>query len=429
MSKEYSRYGSYFLREADDIPGLVVKAKSINRKRHDFVTDTDPENFADNIDDTLPEDEMAPEGFPMGDISDIPDEVSDSIPQFPEDNLDDDIEDFPDDTEGDLDNEPFPDDKTYSGDIPEFPIDDNKQKDDITQDEGMAFSVNSVDANLGDDGHDSIIDDINKKFTDKGMPTPDEIIDNLKKQVYSDNTPDATQNNINNSEIPEFPEDNTNSEENIPEFPTDEINPMGQTQDEFPAFPDDTGNTAGNEIPPVDNAAPGTTPDAGVTPPFPGDETQPGGEVITADGTGDMGTGTDFTNGADGGPAIPEGAPQQNPGPGVGYDSMRKYNLYKEYDKLLNAITNYISKLEGILFDEPHQNMIIKIATDKLNEVKQLCYDYITMKFEIATYAQACTFFEELSVAIQVIFSILMTISSYNDIDDSKTKKKPKAKK
>jgi hypothetical protein len=121
------------------------------------------------------------------------------------------------------------------------------------------------------------------------------------------------------------------------------------------------------------------------------------------------------------------GAPIQQPGPGVGYDSMRKYNLYKEYNRLLDAISNYISRLENIMFDEPHQNLIVKTVIDKLNEVKKLCYDYITMKFELASYAQSYVFFEELAVSIQVIFTILMTVGDYNvNQDDSKQKKDKK---
>ncbi len=90
MTKKYSRYGSYFLATEEDEP-TVIKGKPINRKRFDFVKDTDPENFADNIsdddiDDVTSDDiEDIPEDFPMGDISDEPDKPSDAMDQFPDD--------------------------------------------------------------------------------------------------------------------------------------------------------------------------------------------------------------------------------------------------------------------------------------------------------------------------------------------------------
>jgi hypothetical protein len=53
------------------------------------------------------------------------------------------------------------------------------------------------------------------------------------------------------------------------------------------------------------------------------------------------------------------------------------------------------------------------------------------MKFELASYTQAYVFFEELAVGIQVVFNILLTISSYTDINknDSKTTRKSRKNK
>jgi len=442
MSK-YSRYGSYFLaneKDDEDPNAINAVAKSINRKRFDFVNDTDPENIADNLnDEDIPDEEIAPEGFPMGDISDEPDDPSDNIEQFPTDDDTDELEDFPTD-DGDI--EDFPSEDKGNDELEDFPTEDNGESklDDFPTDD----SSNTEDAT-------SLMDDIIKnKFGDK-LPTPDEIIDDLRQKVYGDNPPEATQNNDNN--MPEFPDANNQEQNQQPvenpnntaptdqPFPTDDQNPMGNTPDNtgMSDFPTDVNNPAGDV-----NAQPTGMEN------FPTDVNNPAGgdQAVNATvdpnaGIGDFpGGDTDFTAGADAGGAIggsmpgapgAPGAPMQQPGPGVGYDSMRKYNLYKEYHKLLEAIGNYINKLENIMFDEPHQNLIVKTVIDKLNEIKKLCSDYINMKFEVAGYAQAYVFFEELIVSIQIVFTILMTISSYNtDKDDKKPKssgknEKPKA--
>ena len=398
----YSRYGSYFLADekSKDSSGKInVTAKPINRKRYDFVNDTDPDNFADNINDTDLEDDgddidNAPEGFPVGDISDEPDDPSDNVDPFPDDNTDDDIPDFPEDDNSDTT-------------MDDFPTDDSNDK-----------KTSDTNNDIAPDG-DSLLNDIIKNKMGNKLPTPDEIIDDLKKQVYDgsnqSDTPD-NQSDINN-DTPDFPTDNNqqpNNDNNQPNDDTSEVQPFPGDENNQQPTTDNNGGDAG----------------AGENPPFPEDNNATNVTANPDDnGAGDFpGGDTDFTNGADqGGDNNQAGAnPPQQQGAGVGYDSMRKYNLYKEYQRLLDAVGNYISKLENLMFDEPHQNLIVKIVIDKLNEVKKLCYDYLTMKFEIVTYTQAYVFFEELAVSIQVIFTMLMTVSDYNKLNDDTKKKKSK---
>ena len=404
---KYSRYGSYFLAiEKNNSDKNNIKVKPINRKRFDFVKDTDPENFADNIsDDNLSDDELVPEGFPVGDISDELDDPSDNINPFPDDTEDiDDIEDFPEDNSMD----DFPEDNSMDN----FPEEPEETENDVGDFPDGGEDVNATDMDNASntssdaihDGHGLLDDIINNKIG-KDLPTPDEIINDLKNQVYGENPPDATQTNDND----------TGNTDDMSNFPTDTGTDDNTGID---SFPDENNQTGGD----INN----NQPDENTPPGFPS-------ENIAVDNT--TGGDTDFTNGADGmmngGDQMGGTQPQQPVGPGVGYDSMRKYNLYKEYNKLLTAITNYITRLENIIFDEPHQNLIVKTCVEKLNEIKKLCYDYITMKFELASYTQAYVFFEELAVGIQVVFNILLTISSYTDINknDSKTTRKSRKNK
>lgn len=170
---------------------------------------------------------------------------------------------------------------------------------------------------------------------------------------------------------------------------------------------------AGTTPPPIDVNAP--TPDMGTTPP-------PTGGVEVPPLGGDMS--------GDGAPMIDEQPPDfgsdlppeemppdqggtSNNGPGLEYDSTRKYILFKNFLSLSNAIDNYISKLEASMGTDTTETLVLKNATDKLREINDLCYDYITMKFEISTYIQSLFFFQNLVVMVQKVFELL-----------SKTKKK-----
>lgn len=166
-----------------------------------------------------------------------------------------------------------------------------------------------------------------------------------------------------------------------------------------------------------------TTPDdttgvASTEPTVSGDGTEV--EVDTTDGP-ITDTGEDFTADAeaDTGEDVPQDATQapeeQKKGPGLEYDSTRKYNLFENYVSLSNALTNYITKLENNMGDNYEENLILKTSTEKLREIYQLCYDYMTMKFELSTYVQSLLFFQNLVIMVQLVFDLL-----------SKTKKKLK---
>ena len=85
------------------------------------------------------------------------------------------------------------------------------------------------------------------------------------------------------------------------------------------------------------------------------------------------------------------------------------------------TIDNYISKMELKMGDDANRTAILKTATDKLREINDLCYDYITMKFEISSYVQSLLFFQKLIVMIQLVFEMVS--------DGNKTLKKQETQK
>ena len=97
--------------------------------------------------------------------------------------------------------------------------------------------------------------------------------------------------------------------------------------------------------------------------------------------------------------------------PGVEFDSTRKYNLYKEYMSLYNAADNYISKLENILRDDDEENIIIRNSVTNLREIREILFDYMTIRFQLNTYVQSLLFYQKMVVAIQLVFRLLRSIN------------------
>ena len=74
-------------------------------------------------------------------------------------------------------------------------------------------------------------------------------------------------------------------------------------------------------------------------------------------------------------------------------------NLSKRKDDVIRLIDE-----KGLLTDEL-KNEIMKAT--KLVEVEELCFDYMTMKFEASTYIQSLIFYQNLIVEVQMIFNLL----------------------
>lgn len=170
----------------------------------------------------------------------------------------------------------------------------------------------------------------------------------------------------------------------------------------------------------------GTAPDAPEIDPPPedttGDDNTDYTDVGGGDDTQDQGdTGTDNTTG--------DNNQGEQDGPGLEYDSVRQYNLFKEFMKLRTALDTYITKLEGCISDDPESNLIIKKATSKFRDVYTLVTDYMLMKFELCTYVQNLLFFEKQVATTTLIFKLLRTADElYVKQTDTPNNHRPKPK-
>ena len=187
--------------------------------------------------------------------------------------------------------------------------------------------------------------------------------------------------------------------------PTEDTTTNEETPTEAPA--DGGGaeiDAEGNVVTPSD-ADTGDTPDDGTeTTDDTGAEVDTGEDTdYTDDGTGD--TTTDDTGATD--DTTSTGGTDTNTekkGPGLEYDSTRKYMLFENFISLNNAIDNYISKLENIISDDYENNRIVKTSINKLREIQELCESYMTMKFEVSGYIQSLLFYQNLIVMVQLVF-------------------------
>ena len=188
--------------------------------------------------------------------------------------------------------------------------------------------------------------------------------------------------------------------------------PPEDETDEYTATPPEDGT---GEQPPEEGGD-----DYTATPPDNGEDGQPtedGNDEYTAtppdDGTGEQPPeegGDDYTATPDDdgtGEQPADAGATQGSGPGLEYDSTRKYLLFENYISLSNALTNYLSKLKNAIGDDIEQNKVIRIAMNKLTEVKELCNDYMLMRFELSGYVQSLLFYQKLIVMIQLIFDML----------------------
>lgn len=145
------------------------------------------------------------------------------------------------------------------------------------------------------------------------------------------------------------------------------------------------------------------------------DAPETGDDTDFADAAGDE-TGTeDGTIDDDGEDGANQGTSDEKAKPGAEYDSTRKYNLFKEYMSLYNACNNYISKLENILKDDTLQNQIIRTSVNNLRDIKDIIYDYMTIKYPINSYIQSLLFYQKMKVSIQLIFSLLKNSKNNSD--------------
>ena len=431
-------YGKYFL--ASEAPGdnlplrrnmKVITVNPSRRARLDFTNDLvvpdEPEPELPEMDDSLDLD--------LPDIDDGDTSVGD-LPEIDDDNVSD----------LDLPDLNLPD------------VDDTRTQNDPAQDMELP---DPPELDLPENPSGSSVDDLDLPEIDD--PVPDIPDTNLDLPELDNDEPDME------LDLPDVPgeDDIPNTVIELPHIDDDvqstniQVNPgdndgdntdYTDTNDEVQSTniqvnPDDSGdgtdfaadpNTL--DLPPTDGTDPGTDPTTNT-------DNNADNTDYTQQGDGGNDTGTvDASPAPDGGgddvdftqTGDDTGSNAQSPtegdtnqvnddnqkrGPGLEYDSVRKYNLYKEFARLRTAIDSYISKLESCISDDPESNHVIKICTTKFREMYDLITDYMMMKFELCTYIQNLLFYQRQIATVHLIFTLLQEANKGQKSEKEKNKR------
>lgn len=93
--------------------------------------------------------------------------------------------------------------------------------------------------------------------------------------------------------------------------------------------------------------------------------------------------------------------------PGTDFENMRRYNLYKKFMTLNDSINGYTDTLDALVYDDDTLNAITKTASQKLKQLSEIMYDYMTLKFENDSYTQALLFYHEINAGVRMCFDLL----------------------
>ena len=183
--------------------------------------------------------------------------------------------------------------------------------------------------------------------------------------------------------------------------PTDDAEPVNTDDATVDTNTDDTDYTAGDDNGKTDDARDANTDDT--------DYTADGDDPDTED--------DDTDNQADG------ETDQQNDGDIPVDDKDHKYILFKKYIDLQGVLANYIQKLSGLISDNVECNHIYKKITNNLKELDEMLHDYMTIKYESATYVQSMLFYQRILVSIGINLDMLKGIRK-KDLKMSEKKSK-----
>lgn len=433
-------YGKYFL--ASEAPGdnpplrrnmKVITVNPSRRARLDFTNDLvvpdEPEPELPEMDDSLDLD--------LPDIDDGETSVGD-LPEIDDDTPDLDLPDLdlPDVDPTQTQNEPdqdldLPDPNGL--DLPENPSGSSANDLDLPEIDDPVPEIPDTNLDLPE------LDDEEEPDMELDLPDvpggeDDEVPDTNLNLPHIDDEVQSTNIQVNPGDNDGDTTDYTDTNDDV-QSTNIQVNPAdsGDGTD----FTADANNL---DLPPVDGGDTGTAPAANTDDTADntdytqqGDDGAAGGAVDVSPAPDGGGDDVDFTQTGDDtgdgtqppaeGDANQVNDGNQKRGPGLEYDSVRKYNLYKEFARLRTAIDSYITKLESCISDDPESNHVIKICTTKFREMYDLITDYMMMKFELCTYIQNLLFYQRQIATVHLIFKLLEEANKGQKSDKEKDKR------
>ena len=121
---------------------------------------------------------------------------------------------------------------------------------------------------------------------------------------------------------------------------------------------------------------------------------------IDADDAGDEGGGEDVE------PNDTEDGTSQT-GQTNNTENQLKFSLYRNLKNLYITIQNYESQLDELVASSYNFNMVIKSASNKMANLEDLMYDYMTLRFKDASYIESMEFYQKCLATLELIFELL----------------------
>ena len=121
---------------------------------------------------------------------------------------------------------------------------------------------------------------------------------------------------------------------------------------------------------------------------------------IDADDAGDEGGGEDVE------PNDAEDGTSQT-GQTNNTENQLKFSLYRNLKNLYITIQNYESQLDELVASSYNFNMVIKSASNKMANLEDLMYDYMTLRFKDASYIESMEFYQKCLATLELIFELL----------------------
>ena len=88
-------------------------------------------------------------------------------------------------------------------------------------------------------------------------------------------------------------------------------------------------------------------------------------------------------------------------------ENQLKFSLYRNLKNLYITIQNYESQLDEMVASSYNFNMVIKSASNKMANLEDLMYDYMTLRFKDATYIESMEFYQKCLATLELIFELL----------------------
>ena len=85
----------------------------------------------------------------------------------------------------------------------------------------------------------------------------------------------------------------------------------------------------------------------------------------------------------------------------------KKFNFYKIYMNVYNALENMIETLKSCVKNNPVENVVIEQVTTNLSDMKEILYDYMIVKYPTESYPAILSYYETIIIGMKLQIEIL----------------------